>query len=527
MVDIPEQDYQKLQTRLNEASRMVTVVRDSNDAITIQDFEGKILAWNRGAERMFGYSEQEALKMPIWQLAPPDKAAEQKDFNRRIFAGEKVVSFETQRLTKDGRRLDVWLTVTKLTDEGGKIIGIAATERDITEHNKIEAEIRRAEARYRTLFDASIDILVLLDADGKIIDVNQQTGTLGGYKKEEIIGKNLTALTGKFTAQSLALIEANFAKRKEGKTVAPYEIEGIGSSGQRLTFEVEAIDETGQKLYFEVNRIVLDKSRVKEGAELVILHDITQRKKSEESNNARVIAEAANRAKSEFLANMSHELRTPLNSINGFSEVLYDETFGPLNEKQKRYIGNVLTSGKHLLLLINQVLDLAKVEAGKMKLELSNLPMKSLLNDMAMLVAEMAGKKKLAMSLEIAEDLPDIEGDELKVREIIYNLLSNAVKFTPEGGEIGLRAKKADNGIEVVIWDMGLGIAPENMGKIFEGFFRVDTPYSRVTEGTGLGLPLSKKLVELHGGTFSIKSAGLYKGTEVRFILPVIPKKAA
>ena len=222
---------------------------------------------------------------------------------------------------------------------------------------------------------------------------------------------------------------------------------------------------------------------------------------------------------------MSHELRTPLNSINGFSEVLFDETFGPLNAKQKQYVNNVLTSGKHLLLLINQILDMAKVEAGKMKLTLSAISMKTLLNDISMLVADMVSKKKIEMLLEITPDLPDIEADELKVKEIIYNLVSNAVKFTPEGGKIGMRAKKIDSEIEVVVWDTGVGIAAENMGKIFEGFFRVDTPYSRVTEGTGLGLPLSKKLVELHGGNFAVESEGLGKGTLVRFTLPIISNK--
>ncbi len=233
----------------------------------------------------------------------------------------------------------------------------------------------------------------------------------------------------------------------------------------------------------------------------------------------------AARAKSEFLANMSHELRTPLNSINGFSEVLYDETFGPLNEKQRKYVNNILTSGKHLLLLINQILDMAKVEAGKMNLALSSLPMKSLLSDISLLVADMVGKKELQMVLDIADDLPNIEADELKVKQIIYNLLSNAVKFTPAGGKIGMGAKKVGSGIEVVVWDTGVGIASENMEKIFEGFFRVDTPYSRVTEGTGLGLPLSKKLVELHGGKFSVESEGLNKGVSVRFTLSVVSSK--
>ena len=267
---------------------------------------------------------------------------------------------------------------------------------------------------------------------------------------------------------------------------------------------------------------------------LLAIEDITERKKiekglekaHEELQELAVELKRATRAKSEFLANMSHELRTPLNSINGFSEVLYDETFGPLNEKQKKYINNILTSGKHLLLLINQILDMAKVEAGKMNLVLTNLPTKSLLNEISLLVADMASKRRIEMLLEISEDLPDIEADELKVREIIYNLLSNAVKFTPEGGKIGMRAKKTDSGIEIVVWDTGIGIAPENAEKIFGGFFRVDTPYSRVTEGTGLGLPLSKKLVELHGGKFFVESEGLNKGTQVRFTLPIISRKA-
>jgi len=151
--------------------------------------------------------------------------------------------------------------------------------------------------------------------------------------------------------------------------------------------------------------------------------------------------------------------------------------------------------------------------------------MRSLLNELSMLVADMVSKKKLQMLLEIAEDLPNIEADELKVKEIVYNLLSNAAKFTPAGGKIGMRARKANSEIEVVVWDTGIGIAPENMSKIFEGFFRVDTPYSRVTEGTGLGLPLSKKLVELHGGKFSVESGGLNKGTSVRFTLPIISRR--
>ena len=229
----------------------------------------------------------------------------------------------------------------------------------------------------------------------------------------------------------------------------------------------------------------------------------------------------AAQVKSEFLANMSHELRTPLNSINGFSEVLYDETFGTLNEKQKQYVKNVLVSGNHLLLLINEILDMAKVEAGKMTLTVTELPIKEILYEISGLIKDAANKKNLKMVIDISTYLKNIQADSLKIKQIIYNLLSNAIKFTPDGGEIGIKATQTDTETHIVIWDTGIGIALENIEKIFEGFFRIETPYSRVTEGTGLGLPIAKKLVELHRGKLKVESEGNEKGTSVHIILPI------
>jgi two-component system CheB/CheR fusion protein len=360
--------------------------------------------------------------------------------------------------------------------------------------------------------------LIALDQDLRVVSVSRSFYEVFKVKPEETVGQLIYDLGNKqWDIPGL---------RELLETILP----------QKATFdnyEVEHDFTTIGKRIMLLNARQIQRVLGKERIILLAIEDITERREIEnglenahkELNELATELKRTARVKSEFLANMSHELRTPLNSINGFSEVLYDETFGPLNEKQKKYVNNVLTSGKHLLLLINQILDMAKVEAGKMKLALSSIPLKSLLNEISLLVADLAGKKKLQMLLEIAEDLPDIEADELKVKEIIYNLLSNAVKFTPEGGQIGMRAKKADSEIEIVVWDTGVGIASENMGKIFEGFFRVDTPYSRVTEGTGLGLPLSRKLVELHGGKLSIESERLGKGTSVRFTLPIISGK--
>jgi len=229
-------------------------------------------------------------------------------------------------------------------------------------------------------------------------------------------------------------------------------------------YEVEHDFATIGRRIMLLNARQIERSMGLEKIILLAIEDITQRKEIEtvlekankELNDLATELKRVARVKSEFLANMSHELRTPLNSINGFSEVLYDETFGVLNEKQKKYVNNVLISGKHLLLLINQILDMAKVEAGKMKLSLSVLPTKSVLNEISMLVADMASKKNLKMTTEISDDLPDIEADELKVKEIIYNLLSNAVKFTPEGGKIGMKARKklSENVIDLVLLDV-------------------------------------------------------------------------
>ena len=283
-----------------------------------------------------------------------------------------------------------------------------------------------------------------------------------------------------------------------------------------------------------LNARQIQRSQSKDRIILLSIEDITERNAIQEglvkaNKELEILTkdlETAARVKSEFLANMSHELRTPLNSINGFSEVLYDETFGPLNPKQKQYVKNVLVSGNHLLLLINEILDMAKVEAGKMTLSISELPIREVLYEISGLIENEGNNKSLQISIDISKDLNNIEADSLKIKQILYNLLSNAIKFTPYGGKIGIKAIQNDTDISVIIWDTGIGIAPENIKKIFEGFFRIETPYSRVTEGTGLELPIAKSLVELHGGNLNVVSEGVDKGTSVQITLPIKHTKA-
>jgi GAF domain-containing protein len=229
--------------------------------------------------------------------------------------------------------------------------------------------------------------------------------------------------------------------------------------------------------------------------------------------------EAANRHKSEFLANMSHELRTPLNAIIGFSEVLGERMFGELNEKQAEYTEDILSSGRHLLSLINEILDLSKVEAGRMELEVATFDLPLAIDNARTFVRERATKHGINLDVTVDERLGDFVGDERKIKQILLNLLSNAVKFTPEGGRIGINARRADGSVEISVSDTGIGIAPEDQPKIFEEFRQVGGDYAHKREGTGLGLTLAKKFVELHGGKIWVESE-VGKGSTFSFTLP-------
>ena len=236
--------------------------------------------------------------------------------------------------------------------------------------------------------------------------------------------------------------------------------------------------------------------------------------------------EAANRHKSEFLANMSHELRTPLNAIIGFSEVLQEKLFGDLNEKQAEYTDDILTSGRHLLSLINEILDLSKVEAGRMELETAAFDLPLAIDNARTFVRERAAKHGITVDIDIDERLGEYVGDERKIKQILLNLLSNAVKFTPEGGRIGINARQVNGSVEISVSDTGIGIAPEDQPKIFEEFRQVGADYSHKVEGTGLGLTLAKKFVELHGGRIWVESEP-GKGSTFTFALPLRAPPAA
>ncbi|MFQ5936379.1 MAG: ATP-binding protein [Acidiferrobacterales bacterium] len=273
--------------------------------------------------------------------------------------------------------------------------------------------------------------------------------------------------------------------------------------------------------------IQVNERKAASGTTVVVYTDISKLKHREQELGelvnklkiAREHAMQAARAKSTFLASMSHELRTPLNAIIGFADVLQEKLYGELNQKQEEYLNDIATSGRHLLHLINDILDLSYIEAGRMVLEPNVFDLRQLLEDSLLLVQEQAVGHNITISLDVASDVDTVIADERKVKQIVFNVLSNAVKFTPDGGKVGVKAHRSDDLVEIAVWDTGVGIAPEDQQRIFEEFQQVGQTLTGKPAGTGLGLTLTKKLVELHGGTIWLES-NLGDGSTFTFTLP-------
>ncbi len=320
--------------------------------------------------------------------------------------------------------------------------------------------------------------------------------------------------------------------------------------------ERKRVEKALHKVNEELETRVADRTADIAKANEELRSEIFERKRTEiELQKLKEAAEAANQAKSEFLTNMSHELRTPLNHILGFTELVVDKNFGDLNDAQEEYLNDVLSSSKHLLTLINDILDLSKVEAGKLELEPSNCNPKILLGNSLIMIKEKAMKHGIRLSYHIDDSIPEIiTADERKLKQVMYNLLSNAVKFTQDGGEIRLEANLADDSllladnsmekpsdqkqrtkeqeltasqkfVRISVTDTGIGIKHEDLERIFNPFEQLERSASRRFQGTGLGLPLSKNLVQLHGGKLWGKSGGKGKGSTFRFIIPLQVQK--
>lgn len=360
------------------------------------------------------------------------------------------------------------------------------------------------EDRFQVIFNAVDDGIFVSDAMGRIIDVNMPGCRMLGYSKDELIGLDIGALSSGVYPYTLEVAIERSRDVMQGKS---------------QTFEWQNKAKNGDLFWTEIS--VASTKIDGKSANIAIVRNITERKQLDEKLKiALQNASAANDAKSTFLATMSHELRTPLNAIIGFSDVMLSEIYGSVeNAHYQEYVGNIHHSGLQLLSLIDDLLDLSRIDAGKAILSDDKVRMGVVIADARRLVELQAKQAGVKIEVTIPPDLPDLRGDERRIKQIVWNLLSNAIKFTQDGGTVTISCEQSPDGLLLKISDNGIGIAEKDLPKVLERFGQVDSKLARKYTGTGLGLPLVKELVELHGGSLAIASV-LGVGTTVRIKFP-------
>jgi len=560
-----------LQDEISSASRVCSIATDERGVIQI---------FNAGAQRLLGFSAGDVVhKMMVTDIFDPQAlmvraAALSLEFKTAIAPGFEALVFKAVRsieeiyplacICKDGSRFAATVSVTALRNAQVGIIGylLIATDdtahkpaaenpaqtpthasnaegsvmhdtaifydRDhklqaiytaainVTERKKAQTQLFESEARLRAILAAAVDAIIIIDAIGTIESLNTATEKLFGYTAQEMVGQNVKLLMpASYQAEHDDCL-TNYITTGVKKVI------GIGG------------EVVGKRKNGETFPMGIDVSEVQTGGRRLftgIVRDMSERNRIERALQEKNIElERANRMKSEFLATMSHELRAPLNAIIGFSEALKDGLIGPMTETQVEYIGDIFTSGQHLLSLINDILDLSKVEAGMMTLELEATDLKSLLSNSLSIVKEKAAAQRISLELEADDDLGVPFMDTRKIKQIIYNLLSNAVKFSASGARVVLSASRVPRSsvgklkgqwpiygfplannehsqfLELCVSDRGIGISEANMDKLFIAFSQIDSSLARRFEGTGLGLAMVKQLTELQGGTVAVAS---------------------
>jgi PAS domain S-box-containing protein len=495
------------------------------------DPQGRVTMWNRSAESMFGWSQSEVLD----QLLPTIPAEKEQEFQALLAAqleGRAHAGVETFRARKDGTLVDVSLWTAPLCDDAGGIYGKVAVLSDVTDRNRdiahrdllrAQEQQARSEAivahRFRKLLESAPDAILEVNRDGIIEVVNHQAESLFGYRRDDLVGKSIDALIPDRYRPRHAQNRASYAKHPVTRPM------GTG-------LDLHAIRADGTEFAVDIN---LSPVRDEEGEHVIcVVRDVSERKRAEEqirllnqnltTANAELElrnreVERANRLKSEFLASMSHELRTPLNAIIGFSELLGEQTSAILSDKQKRFLGHIQNGAKHLLELINDILDLSKIEAGRVELHYEDFTMAVAVAEVLASVRPLATAKRLQLDSQVPVEL-FLNSDRLRFKQILYNLFSNAVKFTPNEGRVWITSKVHQGFVETEVGDTGIGIPAEEQESIFDSFHQVSATTKGVREGTGLGLTITRRLVEELGGQMWLESK-LGEGSRFYFTLPL------
>jgi PAS domain S-box-containing protein len=509
--------------RTPEAERwLAAIVESSDDAIISKTLDGIITSWNAAAESIFGYSADEVIGKPITILIPDKLWFEETTILSRVRNGGHVDHYETTRLHKDGRGIQVSLTISPIRDAHGVICGVSKIVRDVTEHKLLLAREERsraealAERNFRELIENAPDAILQVDARGGILIANHAAELIFGYTRDELMGMGVDSLVPQAARSRHAAHRASFAAAGVSRPM------GMG-------LDLRARRKDGSELPVEIS---LSPVKTESGVLMTaVIRDVTERTRAErqidllkksylaELEARHREAERLNQLKSEFMASVSHELRTPLHTIIGFAELLEEQGVGPLNEKQHRFVRHIQSDSEHLLSLINDVLDLSRIEAGGLVVMTEALPLQRAVEEAVDGIRTQASSKQVGVR---AENIPQIRvtADPLRLRQILYNLLGNGVKFTDPGGEVSVSAQEQDDMVQITVADTGLGIPAEECARIFDKFYQVGYTTAGVRQGTGLGLTISKQLVELQGGRIWVESEP-GKGSRFHFTLPL------
>ena len=373
---------------------------------------------------------------------------------------------------------------------------------------------------FRNFLDVAPDAIIEVDEDGQILLLNRMTEKLFGYQREELVGQRVELLIPQDLSAKRVHNRNNYCAHPLTRPMGTgLSLQGRRKDGSCFPVEISLGPvKSGEGL--GVMAIIRDVSERKEAEDQL---RVTQEKNTSELQSSNRNIERADRLKSEFLGSMSHELRTPLHTIIGFSELLAEELAGPLNEDQKRFVGHIHTDSMHLLELINQILDLSKIEAGQLELRRQTLDMSEAIEEVLSSIRPQGQAKSIRIETCLDAKVT-LDADHLRFKQILFNLLSNAVKFTPEGGRIRLDAAGRDGLVEISVSDSGIGIPKEEQESVFDKFHQVNETATAVREGTGLGLAITKALVEQHGGRIWLESDP-GKGSRFTFTIPAQPRR--
>lgn len=485
------------------------VLDQAADSIEMSDNDIALTYVNPAFEAMSGYTSAEVVgRYPSDLFRPREFDPElYKQIEDTIHRGERW-SGRLRARRKDGTEYDQEAAISPIFNENGEIVNYVAIKRDISQQVATQIALSESEEQYRKLMSSTPDG-IYVHVNSEIVLVNDAAVEIFGARDQaELIGKSVFDLID----SGLAPVVKEQQRRK---------FTGVEET---LRMEQKRLRLNGESFWASVS--VTSMNWKGERGALVILRDITdQRRAQNELVRAMENAEIANKSKSDFLANMSHELRTPLNAIIGFSEIMQNEMFGKIgNDHYTAYARDIHESGMHLLYLINDILDLSKIEAGKLSPTLSDVNLAEAIDASMRLMRQSAKDANVTIEPKLGDDLPTIRGDLRMLKQMLMNLVSNAIKFTPSGGRVRISVTRAGaEHIKIAVVDTGVGIPPEDLSRVLEPFIQSQGPASSRESGTGLGLPLTKSLAELHGGTFQLWSRRGF-GTRAVLRLPIDPE---